>query len=182
MYTWSDDDVEQLAEIGLALGVDPRDLVRIMCNESGCLPYAHSPGGAVGLIQFEPSTLLDEGWLHGTDAFAKLSVRQQLPYVQRYYAARKAAIDAAGGGVGALYVATFLPALLAHAADSTFVLCGRQGPFAWAYAANKSFDRDGRGYVTVGDMVAAADRAFAASETGLAIVARLDALFPQLGA
>lgn len=173
---WSDDEIMALRAMAARLEVDPRDLVKVMCHESGCSPAAHNPGGAVGLIQFEPDTLRDEGWTQGTDAFARLSVLQQLPYVERYFSARKSAILAAGGGLGPLYVATFLPALLPGSADMTHVLCATHGPLAWAYAGNRVFDADNNGHITVGDMVRAAEGAYARSPTGQAIVARLDAI------
>jgi hypothetical protein len=173
---WSDDEIMALRAMAGRLEVDPRDLVKVMCHESGCDPAAHNPGGAVGLIQFEPDTLRDEGWTQGTDAFARLSVLQQLPYVERYFSVRKAAILAEGGGLGPLYVATFLPALIPGSSDMTHVLCASHGPLAWAYAANRVFDAGGNGHITVGDMVRAAEGAYARSATGQAIVARLDAI------
>jgi Transglycosylase SLT domain len=173
---WATEAVSMLRDVAGRLGVDARDMVKVMANESGCLPNAHNPGGAVGLIQFEPSTLRDEEWTQGTDAFAVLHVVDQLPFVERYYAARKTAILAAGGGVGPLYVATFLPALTSHAGDLTYVLCGAQGPLAWAYASNKGFDVERLGYITVGMLVDAAERAYARCALAQEIVAALDAL------
>jgi hypothetical protein len=182
---WTQAEVLALRDMSARLGVDPRNLVKLMCHESGCSPSAHNPGGAVGLIQFEPDTLRDEGWTAGTDAFAKLSVLQQLPYVERYFKARQGAILAAGGGLGPLYVATFLPALIHGSGDMTHVLCATHGPLAWAYAANRDFDPlekqanglvERKGYITVGDMINAAEVAYAKSATGQTIVAALDAL------
>jgi hypothetical protein len=173
---WTQAEVVALREMCGRLGVDPRNLVKLMCHESGCSPAAHNPGGAVGLIQFEPDTLRDEGWTAGVDAFARLSVLEQIPYVERYFRARQGAILAAGGGLGPLYVATFLPALIPGSGDMTHVLCATHGPLAWAYAANRAFDADSKGWITVGDMVNAADGAYAKSATGQAIVAALDGL------
>lgn len=178
---WTTDEILALRAMAMRLSspavtIDPRDIVKVMCNESNCLPQAHNPGGAVGLIQFVPQTLHDMGWTTGTDAFAELSTLEQLPYVERYFRVRIDAIRAAGGGVAAFYIATFLPAFIAHAGQPSFILCGAQGPLSWAYAANKSFDTEKKGNIVVADMSAAAERAFARSTAGQAIVAQLDAL------
>ena len=42
---------------------------------------------------------------------------------------------------------------MSHASEPGFVLCGRHGPFAFAYAGNYgAFDPDGKGYITVQDL------------------------------
>ena len=158
---WSEEEIAQFRSMAARLELDPRNLLGPIASESNCSPAAHNPGGAVGLIQFEPSTLRDLGWNAGTDAFAQLTVSEQLPYVERYFQARIGALRAAHGTMGAIYTAMFLPALISHAVDQTYVLCGQHGPLAWAYAANKSFDVDRKGLVTVGDLVGSAERALA---------------------
>ena len=173
---WTNDDVKRLHDWAASWPIDPRDVVKLMCHESGCNPAAHNPGGAVGLIQFEPDTLRSLGWTQGTDAFARLTVGQQLPFVERYFTWNRSAILAAGGGLGALYTATFLPARIPVSGDSTAILCASTGPLSWAYAANRVFDRDKNGHITVGDMVRAAEGAYAASAIGQDLVRRLDAL------
>ena len=173
---WSDSEIAQFVAMAARLGVEPRAILAIMAHESGCSPAAHNPGGAVGLIQFEPQTLSDLGWTKGTNAFAVLSVAAQLPFVERYYAARRTSIAAGGSGIPAFYVATFLPAFTAHAGDAAFVLCGKAGPLAWAYAANRVFDVEGKGTITPADMTAAAEKALAGSSKAQFILARIEAL------
>jgi hypothetical protein len=192
---WTQAEVLALRDMSARLGVDPRNLVKLMCHESGCSPaatnwiYERDQGGkiigrhagAVGLIQFEPDTLGWEGWHGSQEAFSAIPVAGQLPYVERYFKARQTAILAAGGGLGALYTATFLPAQVPHAGDMTYVLCGEHGPFASDYRSNVAFDvpdANGhrKGYINVLDMVNAAEGAYAKSATGQAIVAALDAL------
>jgi hypothetical protein len=152
---WPDSNVAALRSMCARLGVDPRDLVAVMANESGCLPDPPHRGPARGLIQFEPDTLRGLGWRSTPDDFAKQEVAIQLDYVERYYApyARAGQLK---GGIGPLYVATFLPALLPHAGNALYVLCGRHGPLQWAYDANKGFDRVRKGYIVVQDLVDAA--------------------------
>ena len=60
--TWTDEDVTAYAAMCAKLEIDPRVLIKAMCNESGCNPAAHNPGGAVGLIQLEPDNLKAMGY------------------------------------------------------------------------------------------------------------------------
>lgn len=173
---WPSSNVAALRALCLRLGIEVRDLVAIMAHESGCMPNPPHNGPARGLIQFEPETLHGLGWKGSPDEWVSThGVAEQLDYVERYYApyARAGILK---GGVGPLYVATFLPALLAHAQDPSFVLCGVRGPFAWAYFANKVFDTQGKGNITVEDMATAAERAVQANRRAQAILAELDAI------
>lgn len=131
-------------------------LLGVMQNESGVFSTAHNPSAdANGLIQFMGDTLRGLGWTTGSAAFRELTAEQQLPYVEAYFAPHRGRLvsDAA------CYLATFLPALLNHAADPAYVLCGAHGPMAWAYAANKSFDHSGKGSIVVRDLADAIERA-----------------------
>lgn len=133
------------------LRIDPVHLARVAYSESGMRPSAHNfNGNAVGLIQFMPSTLLGLGWTKGWDAFGQLTATEQVPFVERYY--RVYAPECTSDAL--CYVATFLPALLHNAAamGHDYVLCGKDGPLAWAYRANPGLDRDGDGRITVGDL------------------------------
>jgi hypothetical protein len=179
MIQWTDSDVAALHDAIAPLGFDPRHVVHVMCNESGCDPAAlNRGGGAAGLIQLMPANQRSMGWTQGSDAFVKLSVQEQMPYVARYFGWFSKAIVAAGGTLASVYVATFLPAGIPHSDDPSYVLCGAQGPYVFAYGPNKSFDVAHKGTITVGDVTAAAERAFAASHVGQWIVERLDALYP----
>jgi hypothetical protein len=106
---------------------------------------------ASGLIQFMPPTLLGLGWTKGHAEFRKLSATEQLPFVRRYFAPHRGQL----GSIGAIYTATFLPALLAHAGDPSFVLTAKNGPLGWAYAPNASFDVNGDLAITVGELESA---------------------------
>ena len=104
-----------------------------------------------------------------------------MPYIRRYFGWFAHELQAAGYTLGALYVATFLPAFTSHGNEPDFVLCGAPPhALAWAYEANRTFDTAGKGYITVGDLTAAAERAFAGNATGQAIVAALDRLYPEV--
>lgn len=171
---WPDSNVAALRAVALRLGVAVADMVAVMANESACLPNPPHNGPARGLIQFEPETLRNLGW-HGTsDEFtARLGVAEQLPFVERYFEpyARKGLLVY---GTASLYTAAFLPALLAHAGEPRFVLCAvAPGPLSWAYAANRVFDRAGKGSIIVQDMSDAAARALAACKRAQGILATL---------
>jgi len=183
---WTDDDVASLHAMAADFGeAFPVNLAKLMAHESGCDPaainwvYERDEGGkvvgrhagAVGLIQFEPDVLRGLWWTKGTDAFARLTVAQQLPYVRRFLLPHAAAIRA--GGLGVLYTAVFLPALVARAADPTFVLCALQGPLAWAYSANATFDHDGKGWITPADLARAAEEFYARTPAAQDLATRL---------
>lgn len=140
------------------LEASPLDMIGVMQNESGVRAAAKNPhADANGLIQFMGDTLRGLGWLTGGDAFRKLSAEEQVPFVRRYFAPHRGKL----WSTGALYCATFLPALLQHADDPNFVLCGKAGPLAWAYAPNIGFDHatPRKGTITVQDLSDAVARA-----------------------
>lgn len=171
MRDWTDTEVQVLVDVCSRLGCTVRALVGVMANESGCSPSAHNPGGAVGLIQFEPDTLRDLGWNEGTSAFALTDVIFQLGYVERYYSigSRKPYM---GLSDTAAYVGAFLPAYMPHADDPAYILCGDDGPIRWAYLANRGFDVEHNGSISIGDLQRAADKAIASSPVAQSILAR----------
>jgi hypothetical protein len=147
-----------LEDVAAELGAKASDMLAVMFSESGCRADAHNDNpkhlpperrwNASGLIQFMPATLAGLGWTKGHAAFRQLSATQQLPYVRRYYLPYRGHL----GSIGGLYVATFLPALIAHAGDSAFVLTAKSGPLGWAYAPNAAFDANGDLAITVGEL------------------------------
>jgi hypothetical protein len=144
------------------LECDPLDMLGVMMNESGVHANAKNPSAdANGLIQFMGETLRGEGgqpglgWKGSSEAFRQLTAEQQVPWVERYYAPHKGQLVSAG----ACYLATFLPAFMKHANDTTFVLCGANGPLSWAYNANRSFDHDKKGFINIQDLTVAVERA-----------------------
>ncbi len=142
----------------------PRDMLAVMMSESGVRANAHNDNpkhlppekryNASGLIQFMPFILPGLGWDLGHEVFRELTATQQLEYVRRYYMPHRGHLHSVGG----LYVATFLPALVKHANDPSFVLTGRDGPLAWAFAPNQVFDRNADFRITVGELEEAVAR------------------------
>lgn len=132
------------------LECSPVDMASCWMSESGLSPSAHNSGGnASGLFQAMPSTLLLLGYHGKWDQFIQLSALDQLPWAEKYYRNRRGQLVSAG----ACYLATFMPALMAHANEPTFVICGRHGPYGYAYAGNyAAFDPMDKGYITVSDL------------------------------
>lgn len=134
----------------------PGDLLAVMMNESGIRPDAHNPNGdASGLIQFMPFVLRNLGWTQGDAAFRKLSAAEQLVFVRRYFAPHKGRL----ANATAVYLATFLPALLPHASEPDFALVVSGGRLGWAYAPNLGFDRNHDGEIRVDELTYALSRA-----------------------
>jgi len=173
---WTDSDIAAYLNFCSAIGCDDTAApVKVWMNESGCRTTAHNASGdASGLFQLMPQTAGGLGYAVAgdphLDGFRKLNVTQQLVWAEKFYGHRQTALDS----VGAIYVCTFLPALLAHADDPGFVLCAVGGPYEWAYVANKGFDVAGRGSITVQDLVDAAERASSGAR-GQELLARIAA-------
>lgn len=109
----------KLKSISERLGVSTSDLLRIMTYETkGTLnPAIQNDIGAVGLIQFMPSTARELGT--STAALKKMTAVQQLDYVEKFY--RNNGVTA-GMGLGDLYLMTFMPAAVKDNKPDDFVL------------------------------------------------------------
>jgi hypothetical protein len=156
---------------------DPVDLLRCWYSESRVSSRALNPHGyAAGIFQAMPATLHRHGWRAGDERWATpdgyaslareftlLSATEQLAYARAYYWDHRGSLTSPA----ACYVATFLPALIEHASQPSFVLCalpGRhpdlpQGRYVAAYEANHgAFDPEGKGWIAVEDLSARMDR------------------------
>lgn len=136
--------------------VTPLNLLSVMYSESGVRHDAHNPNGdASGLIQFMPATLGYVGWTKSAGAFRVLSAKEQLIYVKRYYLPHRGKL----GSRVAIYLATFLPALIDHADDPTFVLAAKGGGRSGIiFNANASFDANKDGRIEVQELDQAIER------------------------
>lgn len=159
-----DDFFPKLRLVAMALGARARDMMAVMYSESACRADAWNDNpkslppekrwNASGLIQFMPPILVGLGWTAGHAAFRKLTATEQLSWVERYYRAYRGHL----GSVGGLYVATFLPALIKHAGDPSFVLTAKAGVLPWAYGPNAAFDANHDLAITVGELEQAVAR------------------------
>jgi peptidoglycan hydrolase-like protein with peptidoglycan-binding domain len=154
---------DKLNKIGQKLGVDPKDLLRIMKFETGGSMSPSEQSGtssAVGLIQFMPDTARRLGTT--SQELARMSAIEQLDYVYRFYDMNGVK---PGMGVGDLYMLTFMP-LYAKEKDDT--LLGQQGggllpgtklSMDTIWRQNPSFGKSrGKSYFTVGDVKSTIER------------------------
>lgn len=168
----------KLVEMASELGTKPEDLINVMISESGLNPSAHNPhGGASGLIQFMPSTLKGLGFNGTPEDFRRLSGEQQLPYIKKLI---KGNMALQGGkpftSAGHHYVSIFWPVALKlkgvqdgnpntaiieknpesiNGFSKKYIDVGskiRAASETAAYNANPLFDRDKKGYITLGDL------------------------------
>jgi peptidoglycan hydrolase-like protein with peptidoglycan-binding domain len=151
----SPDFTEKLNLIGQKLGVDPKELLRIMKFETGGKMSPSTVSGtsrAVGLIQFMPDTATALGTT--TQDLAQMSAVEQLDYVYRYY---KMNGVRPGMDVGDLYMLTFMPAAVNKPDD--FILGDANGGDVFGlnkakvWQQNPAFGKSqGKSYFTVGDV------------------------------
>jgi hypothetical protein len=138
------------ALVALASSLECRavDLAGCWMSESGLHTWAHNPhGDAAGLFQLMPATARGLGFKGDWKAFCALSVQQQLGWAQQYYGPHRGRLVTPG----AVYLSTFLPALMSHASEPCYVLCSATLHPEW-YRQNIVFDADHKGWITVGDL------------------------------
>jgi hypothetical protein len=135
----------RLVRLAESLGTDPDWLAAVMSRESGFRADARNPSsGAVGLIQFMPSTAKGLGTT--TAELSRMSAEDQLTWVERYYAAFRGRL----GTMDDVYVATFWPAAVGRGPEHVIARSGER-----VYEANKGLDIDDDGEITNGDLGAA---------------------------
>lgn len=147
-----------LAEMAVGLGLDPSYIAGVMAIETGRTfsPSIQNPfTGAVGLIQFMPSTARAMGT--SVDALKAMSATAQLEYVRRFFRPHLGRIreDVPGD----YYLAVFYPAYIGRPASTVIFSSGDTG-----YAQNSGLDRNGDGVITVGDVTATIDGVVAAAQ------------------
>jgi peptidoglycan hydrolase-like protein with peptidoglycan-binding domain len=143
------------------LGVDAKDLLRIMKFETGGSMSPSQGAGtssAVGLIQFMPQTARDLGTT--SQDLARMSAVEQLDYVYKFY---KMNGVQPGMDVGDLYMMTFMPAAVDKPDD--FVLGDANGGTVFGlnkakvWQQNPAFGKSqGKSYFTVGDVKSTIER------------------------
>ena len=163
----------ELRAVAIDVGCDALDLLKVIFSESGARADAHNPhGGASGLLQFMPATLIGLGWTADPSSFRRLTSTEQLAFVRRYLKPHRGRL----GSIGQLYTAVFLPALLPHATDPAYVLVAKGGQLGWAYSANAALDANGDLTIVVGELEQAVRRN-AAGARWRELVQRFDGVF-----
>lgn len=128
-----------------ALGIDPNWLMVVMNFESDLNSQKVNPiSGAIGLIQFMPSTAISLGT--STAALKKMSNVQQLDYVFKYLVAYRTRIKTFID----LYFAVFFPLAIDKPLD--FVMEAKNLSRSVIAKQNPVFDRNKDGKITVAEV------------------------------
>ena len=127
------------------LAIDASDLMACMAFESGetFRPDVRNAAGsgAVGLIQFMPSTAIALGTT--VDRLAAMSAEQQLDYVERYFAPRAGRLK----NLGDVYMAILWPAAIGKS-DTATLFDRNDAQHPLRYRLNAGLDVDRNGVVT----------------------------------
>lgn len=137
--------IDKVHSMSKALGIKPAWLMEVMHSESGLRHDIRNSIGAVGFIQFLPSTAQALGT--SPDALASMGGIAQLDYVLKFYLPYASKLRTPQD----LYTAAFYPYALGK--NNAYVVGSEQGD-AWARkvkAQNAPFDLNNNGYVTLGE-------------------------------
>jgi hypothetical protein len=127
------------------LDIEPDWLMAVMNSESGLNHRAvNANGGATGLIQFMPATAVSLGTT--TDALKAMSNVEQLEYVRKYLWPYRYKIKSYAD----LYMSIFFPVALGKAEN--WIIKTSKLPAEKIASANKIFDLDGNGILTVSEV------------------------------
>lgn len=136
----------KVREIADRLGFDPNWLMAIMAFETGRTFLPSQPnnagGGAIGLIQFIPSTA--KGLGTSSAKLARMTAVEQLDYVEKYFQPYKSRIH----NLGDCYLAVLWPAGIGRSDSWIMWTLGQR-----EYNANRGLDVGVKGYITRGDAV-----------------------------
>ena len=171
-----------------ALDIDPLLPARIAISESNmkstAICYERGSAFAGGLIQLVLTTLKGLGWSQGVAAFAALPAEAQIPTIAKFYAPAKGRIKTQVDA----YVWNWLPSLIGHAGNFTFVYASKSGPNGWTndvrgasvYAMNAGLDTDHDGVINGIDLSRRLD---AANKTARAqeVASRITAAVNRVG-
>jgi len=141
----SDAFKNKLVQVANALGIHPDWLATVISFESkGTFdPSVQNPQSkATGLIQFIPPTATQLGTTIGQ--LAAMTDIQQLDYVYRYF---KDIVGRPMHNLDDVYLAVFMPKHMGRSSNTVAASAGTK-----EYEQNIGFDREGKGYFTVGDI------------------------------
>lgn len=138
----------KLVQVARALGIDPDWLASVISFESA---GTFSPSqtnragsGAIGLIQFMPSTAQNLGT--STAELAAMTAEDQLDYVAAYFQGFAGRLHT----LSDTYLAVLFPAAIGKAGDHVVWNASDANPKP--YQQNRGFDVEGKGFITVADM------------------------------
>jgi hypothetical protein len=146
MLAWgkkvSEEYCQRVGEIADSLGTDPNYLMACMAFESG---ETFSPSiknaagsGAIGLIQFMPSTAQALGTT--TDELASMTAEEQLDYVEKYFNPSRGKLKS----LDDVYMAILWPAAVGKPSDYVlFAKDDSEHPKRYIQNAGLDFNQDG---------------------------------------
>jgi hypothetical protein len=158
---------DRFVEMSKRLNAVPEDLAKVLYNESGFDPGAiniqNGRPVAKGLCQLLAKTAVGLGMpKEQWDTLENIPAIDQLEWVERYFkAAGKLKNDTQWNSATELYVALAAPAFLSKANDPSAPLYNRYKPDGKLnpnYIQNKALDRDGKGYISPGDLTVSVNR------------------------
>jgi len=146
----------KVRDIAKRQNLNPDWYMAVMGFETG---YTFSPSepnkagsGAIGLIQFIPSTARGLGT--STQGLANMTAVQQLDYVEKYFQPYVGRIH----NLGDMYMAVFMPGKGIGKPDSTVLIDRDTEPVT--YAQNASLDSNHDGKITRGECVAVVNKSY----------------------
>lgn len=166
-YTLSDLFFKKLIKICLKYNINPADVLTVMYSESRVNPGAvNKNGGAVGLIQFMPSTLKFFGASQEEiNNFNLKSAEDQLDWVEKFIKSTIAAYGNVFNNAVTFYQSIFFPASIKKGTDLDTVIIDRNNPKqTHIYDVNKGLDMDKDGLIKVNDLKLLLDKHIKSSE------------------
>jgi hypothetical protein len=150
-------DRRALVDTAESVGIEPDHLAAVISFETArtfAPNVRNSASGATGLIQFLPSTAARLGT--STQALARMSFREQLEYVRRYF-------EGWGGQLRtleAVYLAVFYPKAIFMAPADVVAEAGDP-----VYEQNKGFDHEGKGFIRRADITSTITAVLASAQS-----------------
>ncbi|MDB5983888.1 MAG: lytic transglycosylase [Pseudomonas sp.] len=142
MLAWgkrvSVDFCAKVKEVSSEIEVDPSFLMACMAFETGATFSPSIMSGAVGLIQFMPSTALALGT--DTETLSNMTAINQLDYVAKYFMPRRGSLHT----LSDVYMAILWPVAIGK--PETYVLFDKNDPLhpnRYIQNAGLDFNRDG---------------------------------------
>lgn len=135
---------DKLADVAKNINCDPEDLLTVLYSESSLDPDAKNPSGAIGIMQFMPSTLKELGYT--TEDIENMSAIEQLDVVQQYFEKNNYYHKGEKLTAAQLYAMVLAPGR----ADGEVLYT--QGKDGQAYAQNEGLDIDDNGTIAMTDL------------------------------
>ena len=138
---------KKLVDISNYIGINPNWLATVISFESGFDPrIVNKQSGATGLIQWVPyvaESMYGIPKEKASDVIRSKSAMEQLDMVKRFFEPHKGKLKS----LDDVYLAVFMPALIGQKPSK---IVARKG--SKVYEQNSGFDKDKKGYYTVGDI------------------------------